>query len=60
MFWVWLARTWLQGGLGSHGGLTVEVLGYGGALSCSGSLLWVFPSLWVNLQLYSGQTEEKR
>lgn len=29
MFWVWLARAWLQGGLGSQSGLTVEALVYG-------------------------------
>lgn len=34
MFWVWLAR--LQGGLGSHGGLTVEVLAYCGGLHWRG------------------------
>lgn len=55
----WFILAWLQGGLGSHGGLTAEGLQYCSALLCSGSLLWVFPSLWVNLQPHSGQTMEK-
>lgn len=60
MFWVWLARTWLQSGLGSHDGLTVGVMLFCSIMSCSETLLRVFPSLWVNLQLNSGQTVEKR
>lgn len=60
MFWVWLARTWLQSGLGSHDGLTFGVMLFCSIMSCSETLLRVFPSLWVNLQLNSGQTEEKR
>lgn len=60
VFWVWLAQALLKGGLGSHSGLTVEVLVCRSVLSCSENLLRVFPSLWLNLQLHSGQTKEKR